>query len=66
EVADDDVVAPGEEADAFAGGFPVPPLPGQSLPLSPRARRAPAAPVLAGGATSTPSTETPVQEGTDD
>lgn len=66
EVADDDVVAPGEEADAFAGGFPVPPLPGQSLPLSPRARRAPAAPVLAGGATSTPSTETTVQEGTDD
>ncbi|GAA1975357.1 hypothetical protein GCM10009718_09290 [Isoptericola halotolerans] len=25
--------------DAFAGGYPVPPLPGQSLPPSPRARR---------------------------
>jgi len=25
--------------DAFAGGFPVPPLPGQTLPPSPRARR---------------------------
>ena len=28
-----------EEFDAFAGGFPVPPLPGQSLPPSPRASR---------------------------
>ncbi|MGF0115678.1 NADH-quinone oxidoreductase subunit NuoH [Promicromonospora sp. Marseille-Q5078] len=27
------------EFDAFADGFPVPPLPGQSLPPSPRARR---------------------------
>ncbi|MCK0118025.1 NADH-quinone oxidoreductase subunit NuoH [Isoptericola sp. S6320L] len=25
--------------DAFAGGYPVPPLPGQALPASPRARR---------------------------
>lgn len=31
-----------DEFDAFAGGFPVPPLPGQSLPPSPRARRTPA------------------------
>lgn len=29
--------------DAFAGGFPVPPLPGQSLPPSPRSGRAPVA-----------------------
>ncbi len=28
----------GEAFDAFAGGFPVPPLPGQSLPPSPRRR----------------------------
>ena len=31
---------PGEELDAFAGGYPVPPLPGQQLPVSPRVRRA--------------------------
>lgn len=30
------------EFDAFSGGFPVPPLPGQALPPSPRAKRAPA------------------------
>ncbi|MCB7136846.1 NADH-quinone oxidoreductase subunit NuoH [Cellulosimicrobium marinum] len=30
--------AAGEPFDAFAGGFPVPPLPGQSLPPSPRRR----------------------------
>lgn len=33
------VVDPEETFDAFAGGFPVPPLPGQSLPPSPRAGR---------------------------
>ncbi|MDO5722837.1 MAG: NADH-quinone oxidoreductase subunit NuoH [Flaviflexus sp.] len=31
-----------EDFDAFAGGFPVPPLPGQKLPPSPRAKRSPA------------------------
>jgi NADH-quinone oxidoreductase subunit H len=31
------------EFDAFAGGFPVPPLPGQELPPSPRRRRREAA-----------------------
>jgi len=31
--------APSEVLDAFADGYPVPPLPGQSLPPSPRARR---------------------------
>lgn len=36
-------VRPEEEFDALAGGFPVPPLPGQSLPPSPRARRKPSA-----------------------
>lgn len=38
--AGDEVIAPGEGADLLAGGFPVPPLPGQKLPPSPRARRA--------------------------
>ena len=33
---------PADDFDAFAGGFPVPPLPGQSLPASPRAKRSPA------------------------
>ncbi|MCF2705990.1 NADH-quinone oxidoreductase subunit NuoH [Arcanobacterium haemolyticum] len=32
-------VRPEEEFDAMAGGFPVPPLPGQALPPSPRAAR---------------------------
>ena len=35
-----ELVAPGQVLDAFAGGFPVPPLPGQVLPPSPRSRRA--------------------------
>ena len=33
-------VRPAEEFDAFAGGYPVPPLNGQALPPSPRAERA--------------------------
>ncbi|WP_402462098.1 NADH-quinone oxidoreductase subunit NuoH [Isoptericola aurantiacus] len=44
--------AGGEEAaefDAFAGGYPVPPLPGQALPPSPRARRTVVATGTAGG-----------------
>lgn len=36
-------VRPSEEFDAFAGGFPVPPLNGQTLPPSPRAARRAAA-----------------------
>jgi NADH-quinone oxidoreductase subunit H len=36
-----DARAPGAEFDAFAGGYPVPPLPGQTLPPSPRAARRP-------------------------
>ncbi len=35
----DGVVDPDAEFDAFAGGYPVPPLPGQQLPPSPRAQR---------------------------
>ncbi|MEG3615974.1 MULTISPECIES: NADH-quinone oxidoreductase subunit NuoH [Isoptericola] len=36
----DDTTAQGDQPfDAFAGGYPVPPVPGQSLPPSPRARR---------------------------
>lgn len=31
-----------QDFDAFSGGFPVPPLPGQELPPSPRAKRPPA------------------------
>ncbi|MBO3725462.1 NADH-quinone oxidoreductase subunit NuoH [Actinomyces bowdenii] len=38
------ITAPGAEHLAFAGGYPVPPLPGQHLPPSPRARRAQEAP----------------------
>ncbi|AMD86583.1 NADH:ubiquinone oxidoreductase subunit H [Actinomyces radicidentis] len=66
--ADGDLVVPGEELDAIAGGFPVPPMPGEQLPLSPRARRAAAGaprPALA-GAQSTPDSVTNVQEGSDD
>lgn len=33
-------IDPDKPFDAFAGGYPVPPLPGQSLPASPRAGRA--------------------------
>ena len=33
-------ISPEEEFDAFAGGYPVPPLNGQALPPSPRAMRA--------------------------
>lgn len=39
---DGTVIDPKDEFDAFSGGYPVPPLPGQSLPPSPRAKRAPA------------------------
>ena len=39
ESGDSGFVHPEEEFDAMAGGFPVPPLPGQSLPPSPRAAR---------------------------
>lgn len=35
----DGVVDPDAEFDAFAGGYPVPPLPGQQLPPSPRTQR---------------------------
>lgn len=45
-----------EPFDAFAGGYPVPPLPGQQLPPSPRAGREPV------GATSTSTTTTNVEE----
>ncbi|WP_026459975.1 NADH-quinone oxidoreductase subunit NuoH [Schaalia suimastitidis] len=41
--AKDSETAPEEPFDAFADGFPVPPLPGQTLPASPRAGRAPIA-----------------------
>lgn len=64
---DDDVVTPADEIDAFADGFPVPPLPGQSLPLSPRAqRRMDAAFAGTAVAATTAISEAPVQEGHDD
>ncbi|AOZ73419.1 NADH-quinone oxidoreductase subunit H [Boudabousia tangfeifanii] len=44
-----------ETFDAFAGGYPVPPLPGQSLPPSPRAGRRPVSAQLAGATTSNES-----------
>jgi NADH-quinone oxidoreductase subunit H len=51
------------EFDPFAGGYPVPPLPGQTLPPSPRRRARLAAGGPAGGstgtATATPPTGTP-------
>ena len=59
----DDVVAPGEEFDAFADGFPVPPPPGRRLPPSPRTRRAA---VAAAGATTATGSAPGDQEGTDD
>jgi NADH-quinone oxidoreductase subunit H len=34
-----DVLDPEVEFDAFAGGFPVPPMPGQAMPASPRRER---------------------------
>lgn len=40
---DEDDVAPPEAFDPHAGGYPVPPLPGQTLPPSPRRRRREAA-----------------------
>ena len=61
----DDVVAPGEEFDAFADGFPVPPPPGRRLPPSPRTRRAAVATAAAGATTATGSAPGD-QEGTDD
>mgnify|MGYP006972114556 FL=1 len=44
EADDAGFVRPSEEFDAFAGGFPVPPLPGQTLPPSPRVSRSAAPP----------------------
>ena len=56
--------------DAFAGGFPVPPLPGQVLPPSPRARgTAPSSTASAtalAGTPTTPASGAEAQEGTDD
>lgn len=53
----DGVVSEGEEFDAFAGGFPVPPMPGQQRPVSHRTgRRAAADPAGTSGASTTTST----------
>lgn len=49
-----------EPFDAFAGGYPVPPLPGQKLPPSPRAGRVPV------GATATSTTTTGEKEADND
>lgn len=55
--------APAGEFDAFAGGYPVPPLPGQKLPASPRAERR----ARAGGpATTTTSPTSSSTTGKDD
>lgn len=52
--------AKAEEFDAFAGGYPVPPLPGQQLPPSPRKGR-----TVEGKSTKKKATKT-VKEGGDD
>lgn len=49
-----------EPFDPFAGGYPVPPLPGQQLPPSPRAGREPV------GVTTTPTSSTDVKEERDE
>lgn len=54
-----------QEFDAFAQGFPVPPLPGQSLPPSPRAARRAAA-EASGGSVSTKQIETSTKEAGDE
>ncbi|HLR56457.1 MAG TPA: NADH-quinone oxidoreductase subunit NuoH, partial [Actinomycetales bacterium] len=45
-----------EEFDAFAAGYPVPPLPGQTLPASPRPRGPRAAQTSAGTLTAEAAT----------
>ncbi len=45
--------------DPMAGGFPVPPLPGQTLPPSPRAGRAPIAATVSEGPSATREEEDP-------
>ena len=48
-----DVLRSGTDFDAFAGGYPVPPLPGQNLPASPRQRRRQQDATATAGASST-------------
>nr|WP_240646181.1 NADH-quinone oxidoreductase subunit NuoH [Georgenia sp. SYP-B2076] len=48
-----DIIAPTSDFDAFAGGYPVPPLPGQTLPPSPRRARREAAAAAAGAPSTT-------------
>ena len=48
-----DIIAAPSDFDAFAGGYPVPPLPGQSLPPSPRRARREAAAAAAGAPSTT-------------
>ena len=57
---DEDAGPPQGEFDPFAGGHPVPPLPGQQLPASPRRMRQTA--VI--GSTTTADTPTPSEEDT--
>lgn len=56
---------PVQDFDAFAQGFPVPPLPGQALPPSPRAARRAAAEAN-GGSVSTKQIETSMKEAGDE
>ena len=58
-----ELVAPGQVLDAFAGGFPVPPLPGQVLPPSPRSRRAGAGAFLPADPGTAPGAAAPTEGG---
>ncbi|PFG40371.1 NADH dehydrogenase subunit H [Georgenia soli] len=57
-----EIIPAGTEFDAFVGGYPVPPLPGQTLPPSPRRARREAA---GAGARTTQGTQTTQEEGHD-
>ncbi|MFP3714552.1 NADH-quinone oxidoreductase subunit NuoH [Puerhibacterium sp. TATVAM-FAB25] len=58
----DPFVARSRVLDPFAGGYPVPPLPGQHLPPSPRAARRGGAPDVVDPGDAGPRPDEPVQE----
>lgn len=60
-----DVLAAETEFDPFAGGYPVPPMPGQKLPPSPRQQRRERETQLAALGTGAPTTPEPQKEDDD-